>query len=225
MPKPKIAVMLDENTSRGGTHYETHKDYFSAIDQAGGVPYGIPYLADMVDPVINEFDGFFSIGGGVCFPPEWYQTGQTSPFPPSERTAIEVAIMEGFLAADKPVLGACNGMQILAALHGCRLRSDLENTVHTTGPHSVTLIKGSRLAQIVGAKALEVNSRHREGVAEISDQLRVSAVAPDGIIEAIEVPNKRYALGYQWHQENFWREDHAGNLILAAFVASAEARR
>ena len=80
MPKPKIAVMLDENTSCGGTHYETHKDYFSAIDQAGGVPYGIPYLADMVDPVINEFDGFFSIGGGVCFPSEWYQTGQDIAF-------------------------------------------------------------------------------------------------------------------------------------------------
>ena len=67
MPKPKIAVMLDENTSCGGTHYETHKDYFSAIDQAGGVPYGIPYLADLVDPVINEFDGFFRSGAGFVF--------------------------------------------------------------------------------------------------------------------------------------------------------------
>jgi gamma-glutamyl-gamma-aminobutyrate hydrolase PuuD len=67
MPKPKIAVMLDENTSRGGTHYETHKDYFSAIDQAGGVPYGIPYLADMVDAVINEFDGFFFDRGRGLF--------------------------------------------------------------------------------------------------------------------------------------------------------------
>jgi putative glutamine amidotransferase len=222
MPGPKIAVLLDENTSSGGKNYDLSKDYFSAVSQAGGEPYGIPYLFNMVSGIINFFDGFFSVGGSVALPAEWYAPGQRSPFPSSERTAIEIEIMKRFLAADKPVLGACNGMQVLAGLNGCKLRSDLGGTIHQEGPHKVALTPDSQIARIISIPSLEVNSRHREAVAKIGPSAEIGALAPDGTIEAIEIPHKRFAIGYQWHQENFWRETHPGNALFTAFVNSAK---
>lgn len=221
--KPKIAVMMDENTSGGGTHYEMRKDYYSAIAQAGGVPYGIPYIKDFSERVVAEFDGFLSVGGAIAFPSDWYVSGCASPYPFSERLAVETKIMQSFLDADKPFLGVCHGMQLMAALYGGKLRSDLADTLHKNSHHSVFLTQGSRLAEIVGCTSLEVNSRHSEAVATILDPIQVSAVAADGVIEALEIKGKKFAVGIQWHQENFWQVEHAGNRIFSAFVEACEA--
>lgn len=112
--KPKIAVIMDENTSTGSERYDVSKHYFSAIGRAGGFAFGIPYAPDMVDDVIDEFDGFVSVGGRINFPAEWYVEGDQSQYPPSDRLAVDMALMKGFLGRNKPVLGICNGMQMLA---------------------------------------------------------------------------------------------------------------
>ena len=216
MTKPRIAVILDENTSDGGTAYELPKSYFRAIAQAGGIPYGIPYCEDFIAGAVKEFDGFFSTGGAVELPPEWYSEGQTPLFPFSERIKIERGIMSSFLDADKPVLGSCNGMQLLAGLHGCKLRSDADPSHHHD--HEVELIAGSRVAHIIGRPRISINSRHSEAVATASPSVTVGAVATDGTIEAIEIPDKKFAIGLQWHQEDFWDKEHAGNAVIQAFV-------
>src|SRR5437764_15022034 len=125
---PRIAVILDENTSGDGSRYEASKSYFTAIRDAGGLPFGIPYLAEVVGPVIEEFDGLLCVGGRFSYPDDWYLQGKPSRAPPSDRLAIERAITEGYLSRDKPVLGICAGMQLLAGLHGCRLWSDVRNS-------------------------------------------------------------------------------------------------
>jgi putative glutamine amidotransferase len=125
MRKPRIAVILDENTSGDGTRYEAAKGYFRGIRDAGGLPFGIPYLPELVHPVLEEFDGLLSVGGRFAYPDDWYLPGEVSRAPKSERFAIERAIVEGYLARDKPVLGICAGMQMLACLNGCRLTPDL----------------------------------------------------------------------------------------------------
>ena len=119
--RPRIAVIMDENTSVDGTHYDMTKNYFVAIQRAGGMPFGIPYFMDMVEAVAIEFDGFVNVGGRFAFPDAWFLEGQASKAPRSERLAVELGLMRGFLDRDKPVLGICNGMQMLACLHGGRM--------------------------------------------------------------------------------------------------------
>ncbi len=217
--KPKIAVMLDENTSEGGMSYKIAKNYFNAIEHAGGIPYGIPYVNHFTTNAVKEFDAFFSTGGGVALPAEWYEEGQKPLYPFSERTPIEIAIMKSFLDADKPVFGSCNGMQALAGINGCKMRSDLGDSHRKN--HDVKLVPSTKLHHLIGKNEIAVNSRHGEAVAHISDNVIVSAISMDGIIEAIEIPDKKFALGLQWHQEDFWKEDHSGNFVFTAFIKAA----
>jgi putative glutamine amidotransferase len=227
MRKPRIAVILDENTSGDGTRYEAAKGYFRGVRDAGGLPFGIPYLPEIIDVVLKEFDGLLSVGGRFAYPDEWYLPGEVSRAPPSERLAIERAIVEGFLARDKPVLSICAGMQMLACLNGCRLTPDLrvmmpEALEHDRRGqlHAVKLAANSRLAAIIGEQTIEVNTFHREAVAQLSPSVVASAHAGDGIVEAIEIPANRFAIGIQWHQE-LLGTDHPGDRLFRGFVEAA----
>jgi len=226
--KPRIAIIMDENTSGDGTNYETTKAYFAAVHRAGGLPFGIPYIGEMIELVTDEFDGFISVGGRIRFPDEWYVAGDRSRYPSSERLEVEEALMRGFLDRDKPVLGICNGMQMLACLHGGRMVHEVRKAgpdilVHDdrAAMHSVGIVPGTMLSRIVGATRFDVNSRHQEAVVAVSDQAVVAARADDGVIEAVEIPSKRFAIGIQWHQEMLARQDHPGNGIFQAFVQAA----
>jgi putative glutamine amidotransferase len=148
--------------------------------------------------------------------------------PKSERFAIERAIVEGYLARDKPVLGICAGMQMLACLNGCRLTPDLRAMIPEALEHDrrgqihrVALDANSRLAAIIGEPTLDVNTFHREAVAQLVPSVVASACAEDGIIEAIEIPARRFAIGIQWHQELLVDTDHPGNRLFQGFVEAA----
>jgi putative glutamine amidotransferase len=226
--KPRIAIIMDENTNEDGTRYEVKKTYFVAIHRAGGLPFGIPYFSDLVDTVIDEFDGFVSVGGRINFPTEWYVDGDRSRFPLSDRLDVDRALMSGFLARDKPVLGICNGMQMLACLNGCRMVSDVRSLrpdilQHDEREvlHPATIKAGTALSRIVGVSDINVNTHHREAVVDLSKHVIASAFAPDGTIEAIEVPAHRFAIGLQWHPEAFATTDNPGNRIFSAFVEEA----
>jgi putative glutamine amidotransferase len=123
--KPRIAVILDENTSGDASRYEASKGYFKAIGNAGGLPFGVPYLPEVIGVVVEEFEGLLCVGGRFAYPDNWYLPGKTSKAPLSERFEVERAIVEGFLRNDKPILGICAGMQLLAGIQGCRLWSDV----------------------------------------------------------------------------------------------------
>lgn len=226
--KPNIAIIMDENTSAGGQRYDTSKHYFTAIDRAGGIPYGIAYLPNLVDHVIDAFDGFVSVGGRIGFPQEWYVEGDRSAYPASDRLSVELALMKGFLARNKPVLGICNGMQMLGCLHGCRMVSN----VHVSWPdalihdqsdflHEVSVAAGTRLADIFRVEKFSVNTFHREALVEVSGDVSVAARGPDGVVEAIEVPAHAFAMGVQWHPEMLDYETHPGARIFDAFVNAA----
>ncbi|KFG70011.1 gamma-glutamyl-gamma-aminobutyrate hydrolase family protein [Microvirga sp. BSC39] len=229
--KPRIAVIMDENTSSGGTLYETTKAYFVAVQRAGGLPFGIPYIPEMIGSVVEEFDGFISVGGRIRFPRDWYVAGDESRYPSSERLEVEQALMRGFLERDKPVLGICNGMQMLACLHGARMVHEVRKSgphilTHDdrTAMHPVEIVSGTMLSQIVGTTRLDVNSRHQEAVVAVSDHAVISARAPDDVIEAVEIPSRRFAIGVQWHPEAFAAQDNPGNRLFSAFVQAAQQR-
>ncbi len=226
--KPKIAIIMDENTSSGGDRYEVSKCYFSAIKRAGAHAFGIPFDPDMTEHVVDEFDGFLSVGGRINFPEEWYVDGDQSQYPKSDRLAVDVALMKGFLARDKPVLGICNGMQMLACLNGCRMVSDVRSYwsgafVHDQSDmlHEVNIPRGTVMADILEAETFSVNSLHREAIVEVSDAVVVTARATDGVIEGIEVPSQSFAMGLQWHPERLDVSDHPGARIFKAFVDAA----
>lgn len=227
MTKPRIAIVMDENTSADGRRYEAPKSAFLAIARAGGVPFGVPYLDEIVEPVCSDFDGLLTLGGRFAYPAEFYLPGMASRSPESERLEIERALVTRFLDMDKPILGICAGMQLLGCVNGCRMVPDLKafNTdagAHD-GPdiiHTVSVAPDTLLAGLAGESALAVNSRHREAVVTVSDTVTVSAVAEDGVIEAIEIAGKTFALGVQWHQESFAESEHPGNGIFRGFVAA-----
>jgi len=219
---------MGENTSAGGDRYDISKRYFGAIHQAGAIPYGIPYLTDIVDRVIEDFDGFLSVGARIKFPDAWYVEGDRSAFPLSDRLEVEVALMKGFLALDKPVLGICNGMQMLGCLNGCRMVSD----VHATLPnainhdeadlvHEVTISAGTKMAGILQVNKFNVNTFHREALVDISGEVMVTARGSDDVIEAIEIPSQSFAMGVQWHPELFGTTEHPGIRLFGAFVNAA----
>ena len=205
--RPRIAVILDENTSGGGRRYEASKAYFQAIRDAGGLPFGVPYFPEIVSPVLTEFDAVLSCGGRFAYPDSWYLPGRRSKAPPSERFEVERAIVMGCLERRKPILGVCAGMQMIACLNGSRLTPDLRadnpDALDHDSPnlHWVTLVGGSRLRAVVGAPSLLVNSFHREAIAEVGGGVQAAAHASDGTVEAIEAPDHPFAIGLQWHQE------------------------
>ena len=97
--KPRIAVILDENTSGDASRYEASKGYFRAIANAGGLPFGIPYHSDLIDVVVEEFEGLLCVGGRFAYPDYWYLPGQSSKAPPSERLAVEARYSRRLFAA------------------------------------------------------------------------------------------------------------------------------
>jgi|SRR5581483_8050931 len=223
--KPRIAVILDENTSGDATRYEAAKAYFTAIRDAGGLPLGVPYLPEIVGLVVEEFDGLLCAGGRFAYPDDWYLEGKVSQAPQSERFPVECQIVEGYLTRDKPILGICAGMQLLGCVNGCRLWSD----VRASSPialehdkrdylHRVVLTPHSRLAGLVRERTILVNTFHREAIGELSESVVASARSEDGVIEAIEVPSQSFALGLQWHQEQFAATDHPGNRVFRGLI-------
>jgi putative glutamine amidotransferase len=227
---PRIAVILDENTSGDASRYEISKGCFTGVRDAGGIPFGVPYLPEIVDIVVEEFDGLLCTGGRYAYPMDWYVGGQVSKAPASERFAIEHAIIQSYLGRNKPVLGICAGMQLLAGVEGCRLWSDVQVAVPNAlqhdkrgALHRVSINPETRLAGLVGQADLLVNTSHFEAIADLSPSVVVSARSDDGVIEAIEVPTQSFALGLQWHQELFAATDHPGNRIFHGLIDACRA--
>ncbi|HEY8571612.1 gamma-glutamyl-gamma-aminobutyrate hydrolase family protein [Phenylobacterium sp.] len=215
---PWVAVLLDENTSTGSTRYEAAKGYFAGVARNGGLPFGVPYEAAMVAPVIDDFDALLTLGGRYAMPAEWY-VGPAAASPPNDRLTVEIGLVRGFLAADKPVLGICAGMQVLAALNGARVTAQIPHHNDRELSHEVLTVPGTRLAALVGER-LTVNTFHNEAIVEPGSTV-VSAHASDGTVEAIELPGARFALGVQWHQE-LHAADHPGEALFRGLIDACE---
>ena len=220
--RPRIGIVMDENTSMDGTRYDMSKSYFQAIQNAGGLPLGLPYCASPGE-LVDMFDGLISSGGYITFPDEWFVDGEASKTIKSERFAFELELLQAFLKQRKPVLGICHGMQMLSGLHGSRLTSDLQartdgsiNHCDPEGSHKVQVLADTLLHDIVGEGQLTVNSYHREAVVEPGPEVTVCARAEDGTVEAIELPQYSFVLGVQWHPERMLA-DAAAEKIFARF--------
>ncbi len=184
--------------------------YVDSVDRAGGRPIMIPPLDAAVEETLDILDGLI-LSGGADIDPERYgaqrhpETTVTQP----ERDHAELALLEGALARELPVLAICRGMQILNVIHGGDLHQHLPELVghegHREVPgsfsiHEVHLRPGSRAARILGER-VEVHSSHHQGLARVGEAIEAVGWAEDGCVEAIEDPAHRFAIGVLWHPE------------------------
>jgi putative glutamine amidotransferase len=117
---------------------------------------------------------------------------------------LEQRLLREALAADLPVLAICRGLQLFNVIHdGGTLAQHIEgHKLANNETHSAEIYESTRLARVLGAGVLSVNSRHHQAVAEVGAGLKVSSKSPDGVIEGLERPDLRFAVAVQWHPED-----------------------
>jgi gamma-glutamyl-gamma-aminobutyrate hydrolase PuuD len=184
--------------------------YVDSVERAGGRPLLVPPSEAGVEETLDALDGVVFSGGADLDPKLYDQEphDETSGLHP-ERDRAELALLEAALARDMPVLAVCRGSQILNVARGGDLMQHLPEVVgddkhkHTPGAfadHDVTLEQGTRIASLLGDR-VPVKSHHHQGFGRVGRGLRVAAHAEDGTIEAVEDPERRFALGVLWHPE------------------------
>jgi putative glutamine amidotransferase len=200
--------------------------YVRAVVGAGGAPLLVPPGAP-VKETLEVVDGLVFSGGSDLDPslygaPAHDETAGVV----RERDEFELSLMEAALAADVPLLAICRGSQVLNVARGGGIQQHLPEVVGHSGhretagafsSHDVAVSDGTRLSSIVG-EAVDVKSHHHQGYASLGEGLVPSAAAPDGTVEALEDPSRRFALGVLWHPEE--GDDLA---LFEALVAEAAA--
>ena len=234
--RPRIGISLDVDDQKA--RYELKRTYVDAVVGAGGLPILIPFCAPAVaDEYFSALDGLVLSGGAFDVPPSLYgeeARAACGPLVP-ERTETELRLLRGAIEGGLPLLGVCGGMQLFNVALGGSLHQDLPTDlgirIHQQPPpkdvptHEVDVVAGTRLAALAGAGRLRVNSTHHQAVKAVAPGLLVSARAPDGVIEGIELPGHPFALGVQWHPEAALRHEPRHAAIYQGLVRAARERR
>jgi putative glutamine amidotransferase len=201
--------------------------YAVAVQRAGGLALLLPpddAVAESPDELLDMVDALVIPGGSDVDPASY----GARPHPEThgarpERDRFELALAHRALGRDMPVLGICRGMELLNVALGGTLEQHIERLdVHRHSPgafgdHEVRLEPGSLAARAVGAERTSVKSHHHQALAEVGEGLRVSGWSePDGLAEAIELTERRFALGVLWHPEEDERSRVMGALVDAA---------
>jgi putative glutamine amidotransferase len=198
------------------------RTYSLAVQRAGGVALILPpddSVAENPDELLDLLDGLILAGGSDIDPGSYGakpdpETGATWP----ERDRFELALGTRALERDMPVLGICRGMEMLNVIQGGTLNQHLGLELHRHTPgvftdHRVELQPGSLAARVVGSDTTEVKSAHHQGVEELGEGVVVSGHADDGVVEAIELPERSFAVGVLWHPEEDERSRVIGSLV------------
>ena len=213
----------------GRTYHYMDAAYAHALDAAGAHAIVLPRQGD-VAALVERLDGVLLPGGDDFAPDRGYPAHVRFDCVPDAQLAFDRALLAAALERRLPLLGVCYGMQLLALARGATLHYDLptdrpESAPHqlpeADGRHAIKVEPASALAEILGADPPPVNSLHHQALAEPGAGVRVSARAPDGVVEAIELEDHPFALGVQWHPEKL--EGPHRDALFGAFVAACQA--
>ena len=207
--------------------------YVQAVSEAGGIAVVLPAhgFADDAHALLERLDGVLFSGGPDLDPKTYGQLPHPLLGANVERTAdeYELNMVRAARERDLPLLAICRGMQALNVAHGGTLHQhvpDLTDLDHRPAQppyeaaHDVHVAHGSPLHRLSGRRRLQVNSIHHQAVDTLGRDLEIIARAPDGIVEAICDPSRRFCLGVQWHAELLThRPEHAP--VVEALIKAA----
>ena len=212
--------------------------YIDALVAAGGIPLLIPDGLSEADleMVFSRIDGLLVPGGGdvdpSCYGEDMRHDSLRGINPSLDQ--LEFFMVRKAIAQQKPMLAICRGHQVFNVALGGTLWQDVSSqkggeTDHDLFrkyprqhlAHEVTVTAGTNLARCLGAPVISVNSLHHQGVRQLAPELIVAAVAPDGLVEGIEVPGHPFAVGVQWHPENLVHDHPAMMSLFKGFVDAA----
>lgn len=214
------------------------KYYYSAVEAAGAQAVGISLQLPAAElaRLAASLDDFVLPGSPCDVDPARYRASshQETHEPDAARERTDFALLDHAFGAGKPVLAICYGTQLLNVYLGGSLIQDIpsevrphlqhaKNTGETVDPEHLTQIKAaSRLLPLAGGASARVNSSHHQAIREPGRNLRVTATAPDGVIEAVEwIGGASWAVGVQWHPERMTRNAFAEALFRELVIACA----
>ena len=235
--RPVIGLTLDHEPAGGYSKfpwYAMRENYFGAVSRAGGLPIALPHEPERAADYLALIDGLVVTGGNFDVDPALFGAPERhdSVSTKDKRTQFELAITCAAHAADMAVLGICGGQQLMnVALGGSLIQhipDAIPNALEHEQPnprneagHSVTVSPDSALSCLTERAEMQVNSAHHQAVADVASGLTVNALAPDGVIEGIEDPTRRWFIGVQWHPE--FAIDPGDNRIFDSFISACRA--
>jgi putative glutamine amidotransferase len=239
MNPPLIGLTTFRNQSSAGlSQISVTEAYVSALVGAGAapllIPLGLPQT--ILQTIFSRLDGILFTGGGDVHPGQYH--GQDHPLVDEvdpDRDRIEIQLIQDAIRSDLPFLGICRGLQVVNVALGGTLFEDIldqrpGSQRHQFWPerprnhlaHPVEIEPASRLAVILGVDHPKVNSFHHQGIRDLAPVLQASAYAPDGLIEAVELPDHPFGLAVQWHPEWLVTDDDAMRRLFKELVHAAQ---
>ena len=208
--KPLIGITMNPDTRDGDRLGRLYSFYMEAVREAGGVPVMLFDGADEAGVLAARLDGLLLSGGDDVDPSLYGQPNTASHSVDAGRDAMEVALLKAFLVAGKPVLGICRGIQLMAAALGGSLYQHIPDELHVPHPfgqrHDMLVRQGTFLSAFLPER-VEVNSTHHQAVRALPPGFLTAAVAPDGVIEAMQATDGSAVYGVQFHPERLYQDD------------------
>lgn len=234
MRRPAIGITIGHDDRRGGLHV-LREDYVKSVEMAGGLPLVLaPGTAADAPDLLDRIDGLV-LSGGSDVDPALYGAPPHPKLGPvfRERDDFELSLTREAVARDQPILAICRGHQVLNVALGGTLVQDipselLGDTDHDPRSerweraHDVRVLQDTRLGAILGRETVAVNSFHHQAVERLGEGLVVSAYSSgDNVVEGIEMPDRRFVVGVQWHPESFWNRPDGFGALFQGLVAAA----
>jgi putative glutamine amidotransferase len=229
--RPVIGVTAGSSATNREV-FAVRDDYVRAVEESGGLPVVLaPGPVAHVPELLGRLDGLLLSGGADLDPTHYGETTHETVAGVSlERDAFELALSREALARDLPFLAICRGHQVLNVATGGTLVQDIPSQVSGAldhdpkrerwePAHDVRILPGTRLREILGRDRVAVNSFHHQSIKAPGQGVVVSARAVgDDVIEGIELPNRRFVVGVQWHPEAFWDQPQHFQPLFAALI-------
>ena len=233
MPRRQNPLIGLTTYGRGADNrYTLPADYIDAVRRAGGVPLLIAPGEPRVEAILDVIDALVLSGGGDIDPSRYDgKRHDTNYSIDQERDTLELELARRVIDSSIPTLGICRGAQILNVVQGGKLIEHIPDEVgvkvlHRAPPrepvtHGVKLKTGSRLAKILGRDQFDATSWHHQALRGAAAGFDAVAHAPDGTIEAIEMPSHPWMIAVQWHPELSAASDPLQQKLFDALVEAA----
>jgi putative glutamine amidotransferase len=239
MQEPLVAITATTRVQEGAERVRLNVAYVRAAASAGVIPVVVPPLEDpkAAGPVLASISGLILSGGEDVNPDRYGEAPHPRAYVPHDaRDAWEMALLRVARERRLPTLAICRGIQVANVALGGTLVQDLpsqwrdaiahDGEARDRRTHEVRVEPSSRLASLLGTTALCTNSLHHQALATVAPGLRISATAPDGVIEGVEWDGDDWwMIGVQWHPEELTRTAESWDRRLFAAFAGACAQR